>query len=52
MKSAMAASNPLRSGHCNRRIALFFKLHPRVAGHLTSVSKPQAASIRAALLTS
>src|SRR5580692_8443697 len=39
MKSAMAASRPLRSGHRNKRIALFFKLSPRVAGHLTLVAQ-------------
>jgi hypothetical protein len=33
MKSAMAASRPLRSGHRNKRIALFFKLNSRAAGH-------------------
>src|SRR5580692_10225430 len=39
MKSAMAASRPLRSGHRNKRIALFFKLSPRVVGHLTLVAQ-------------
>src|ERR1700675_436308 len=39
MKSAIAASRPLRSGHRSKRIALFFKLSPRVAGHLTSVAR-------------
>src|ERR1700688_4634857 len=39
MKSAMAASRPLRSGHRNKRIALFFKWSPRVAGHLTSLAQ-------------
>src|ERR1700686_64095 len=39
MKSAMAASRPLRSGHRSNRIALFFKVSPRVAGHLTSVAQ-------------
>src|SRR5580700_2067508 len=39
MKSAIAASRPLRSGHRNKRMALFFKLSPHVAGHLTSVAQ-------------
>src|ERR1700747_2895154 len=32
MKSAIAASRPLRSGHRNKRMALFFKVEPLFGG--------------------
>src|SRR5882762_7419027 len=34
MKSASAASSPLRSGHCTRRIALFFKSCPLISADI------------------
>src|ERR1700716_3940470 len=34
MKSASAASSPLRSGHCTRRIALSFKSGPQISADI------------------